>query len=455
MDEGAGRGPGAGLTDDDVAREITSLGAHVAAATSRLLDLLAIADERGIWQDWDAKSLAQFASWLTGMSPHRSRLHAEVATKILQWPETKKALARGTISFCQAASITSTDAPGFDQDLVNIACSASSAQLQRVTRSYRRALAIGGFENGAHRRTYLDYFYDDDGFVIRGRLERDDGAVVKTALDAAADALFRRRSEEDTSDDEELRVLERDERNAAALVAVARDSLAATTATSGGDCHQVVVHVDAATFAGATDDDAEIEGAGAVDADTARRIACDASIVALLKDGDRMLSAGRRSRRPSRAIRRALRARDKMCRFPGCANNRYLDHHHMRPVVDNGETSVDNLVLVCSWHHKLLHKRRYRVALDEGGVPLFTRPDGTRVQSVAARPTASPTDVINGNRARGVDVHRPPAVPEDAGRRIDWVEAIHTIFFQPANRPQLPPDVRKHCDRTDPPPGGG
>ena len=66
-------------------------------------------------------------------------------------------------------------------------------------------------------------------------------------------------------------------------------------------------------------------------------------------------------------MRRALRARDKGCRFPGCTNTRFVDGHHIKHWADGGVTSLDNLVLLCRHHHHLVH---------EGGFACEKSPDG-------------------------------------------------------------------------------
>jgi hypothetical protein len=55
-------------------------------------------------------------------------------------------------------------------------------------------------------------------------------------------------------------------------------------------------------------------------------------------------------------MRRALRVRDKGCRFPGCTNTRFVDGHHIQHWADGGETSLDNLVMLCRHHHHLVHE---------------------------------------------------------------------------------------------------
>ena len=84
-----------------------------------------------------------------------------------------------------------------------------------------------------------------------------------------------------------------------------------------------------------------------VSPETARRLACDAATVAMRHGPDgEILDVGRKTRTISPALRRALAARDRQCRFPGCQNRR-CDAHHVRHWADGGATALDNLVLLC------------------------------------------------------------------------------------------------------------
>ena len=84
-----------------------------------------------------------------------------------------------------------------------------------------------------------------------------------------------------------------------------------------------------------------------VSAETARRMACDAATVSMHHGrGGEVLDVGRRTRTISPALRRALAARDRQCRFPGCGNLR-CDAHHLEHWADGGRTALDNLVLLC------------------------------------------------------------------------------------------------------------
>ena len=101
-------------------------------------------------------------------------------------------------------------------------------------------------------------------------------------------------------------------------------------------------------------------------AETARRLACDAGIVALLHRGGRALDVGRKTRSIPPALRRALSARDRGCRFPGCDRAR-VDAHHIEHWARGGETSLENLVHLCRHHHGLVHEGGFAVERTSGG----------------------------------------------------------------------------------------
>lgn len=161
-----------------------------------------------------------------------------------------------------------------------------------------------------------------------------------------------------------------------ALVAIAQAYLAGGAdegMASTADHYQVVVHVDEAALHG---------GAGRADAplETVKRLACDASLVVVTEDErGAPLSVGRKQRTVSAPIRRALWSRDRGCTFPGCHRTRFVDAHHVHHWAEGGETSVDNLVLLCSHHHRLLHEGGYRIRRDYQGEWYFVRADGRAI----------------------------------------------------------------------------
>ena len=140
--------------------------------------------------------------------------------------------------------------------------------------------------------------------------------------------------------------------------------------------YQVMVHCDAATLAAEGEPGrSDLDGIR-VAAETSRRVACDAAVVAMVhaKDGS-VLNVGRRTRTIPPHIRRALEERDRGCRFPGCAC-RFTEAHHVKHWADGGETSLRNTLLLCRRHHRAVHEGRVKVSVNGDGMVLFFTPKG-------------------------------------------------------------------------------
>jgi hypothetical protein len=190
-------------------------------------------------------------------------------------------------------------------------------------------------------------------------------------------------------------------RRADALALVAECALGAgLDRGTAGNRYQVVLHVDASVLQ--EDSSANVEGAGQaaielgtgatyVSAETSRRLACDASVVVMRHGADgSTLDVGRRTRTIPSALRRALSARDRHCRFPGCTARR-CDAHHVRHWAAGGPTRLENLLQLCRRHHRTVHEGRFRVTWAENGQPVFVRPDGVRLDPAPRlRAPASP-----------------------------------------------------------------
>ena len=114
-----------------------------------------------------------------------------------------------------------------------------------------------------------------------------------------------------------------------------------------------------------------------VDPEVARRIACDAVISRMvLSARSEPLDIGRKSPVIPAPMRRALQLRDHRCRFLRCGRPpRWSDGHHITHWADGGPTCLDNLVLLCRAHHRMIHRSGFGVVM-QAGRPVFFRPDG-------------------------------------------------------------------------------
>ncbi len=153
---------------------------------------------------------------------------------------------------------------------------------------------------------------------------------------------------------------------------------------SGEDRSLVVVHVSSENLGNVpagTSQPAEavcqIENVGSIETATAQKLACDNPVLGAVVDKHgRVLALGRTRRLVSTAQRRALMIRDHgMCQYPGCHQTRHLKAHHLIPWILGGRTDLENLILLCQWHHTAVHEGGISISNDPDGW-LFTKPDG-------------------------------------------------------------------------------
>ena len=348
-------------------REIGELAAHIHAATCRWLLLVAELDRREGWAEWGCRSCADWLSLRCGVALGAAREHVRVARRLGELSLVRDAFAEGRLSYSKVRAISRVKSDGCEAELLDLALHATAAQLERIVRSYRGAAAAElGTVNAAHAQRHLSWFWDDDGsLVISGRLPAADGALLLQALEAAREQLRRgdpaqvsaetSEREEETDRDEPRRS------NADALVAVADASLGTgAPGRSGGDRYQVVVHTEIAALGeDRPTGHSELQNGPALCTDSARRLACDASLVSIVERNGRPLNVGRKTRTIPPALRRALGSRNGGCRFPGCNQRRWIDAHHIHHWAHGGETKLSNLVLLCRHHHRLLHEGGY------------------------------------------------------------------------------------------------
>ena len=184
---------------------------------------------------------------------------------------------------------------------------------------------------------------------------------------------------------------------------------------------------------------AVLEDAGGlrVSAETARRLACDAGRVVMTHGAaGQVLDVGRKTRTIPPALRRALAARDRRCRFPGCTARR-CDAHHVRHWAHGGATRLDNLVQLCRRHHRAVHEGGLRVMLDDAGAVRFTRADGRPLPEVPEPPRwtgAALAPVDARLAAAGIAIGPGAALPAWTGERLDLGWAM-SVLWRPRASP--------------------
>jgi hypothetical protein len=102
-------------------------------------------------------------------------------------------------------------------------------------------------------------------------------------------------------------------------------------------------------------------------------------VTRVLLDQDSMvIDVGRAKPRIVGATRKALKLRDQHCRWPGCERPAsFCDGHHLTHWIDGGETNLDNLVLLCRRHHRMVHEGGWRLIKTEGANVMVVAPTVT------------------------------------------------------------------------------
>lgn len=367
---------------------ITELSAHIHAATFRLLKLIREYDQCKGWAQPGLRSCAHWLNWKCGIGLGAAREKVRVAHALNGLPLISAAFREGRISFSKVRAMTRVATPKNEEYLMMIARHGTAAHVERLVRHYRQVKRSEALKEENRRHAFRElqlYAVDDGSFIIKGRLTPEQGALLKKALESGMDETF-----EEIKNDPAETTSEANpspnfaSRRADALVRVAEAYLSETSKHSdGGDRYLVHIHTDAETLRVTGEGaEAEVEGCGCVSAETSRRMSCDAGVVHWLENSEgEPLSVGRKTRTIPPAIRRALKRRDGGCRFPGCTCTRFVDAHHIRHWADGGETSMNNLVLLCRHHHRLVHEGGFSVNREPGNGIQFVNASGKVIPS--------------------------------------------------------------------------
>ena len=372
---------------DRLGERIAELSARIQAATYELLVLIRAFDEGAGWNGGFGgfRSCAHWLNWRTGLALGAAREKVRVARALGELPRLSSAMQRGNLSYSKVRALTRVATPANESALLDFARCATAEHVERLVRAWRRVDRVSEVadDRRRHESRHLETWVDDDWMVvIRGRLSPEVAAVVRCALEAAADRL---RQE----------------------VAVGQSALEG------------------------------MEGLR-VSAGTSRRLACDAATVVMRHGrGGRVLDVGRKRRTISPALRRALTSRDPGCRFPGC-QARHCDAHHVRRWAAGGATRLDNLVRLCRHHHRAVREEGFTVTLQPDGTARFCRPGGRPL------PTAPPAPRWDGPPLAptlahldeaGITIDPRTGLPHWLGERLDEVWVIDVMWKPRARVP--------------------
>ena len=234
---------------------------------------------------------------------------------------------------------------------------------------------------------------------VDGLFEAEAGRVLRHAVDD----LVRVQRLDDTGRTP-------DQRRADAIVELA-NAYNAGTVTGGRERPQILVTVDVEQLAERVGGRALLDTGETITIETARRLACDADIAAVLVKGDHeILDLGRTKRVASNAQYKAFVIRDGGCRFPGCDRPPgWTQAHHIVEWPDGGHTDLDNLVLLCLTHHHLIHHQHWRIEGTANTLKIHP-PEGTGARASPVR-ISGPSTEAHASRRRPSDLPAGPRSP--------------------------------------------
>ncbi len=444
---------------EQLGAEITELCSYLYAAEARLLTLIREFDQKEYWADLGLCSCAHWLNFKCGIGMNAAREKVRVAHALAGLPNISEGFAKGELSYSKVRAMTRIANETNEDYLMMIAHHGTAHHVEKLVSKYRTAKRSQDAEvaNDQYRNREVTHYYDHDGcLVIKARMPAEQGALIVKALEMAMDADFvgaglardavgaglaptRALARENdvtavTSDEPEPIAA----RRADALAEIAETYLNSSESSgSTADRYQVIVHVCPKGTSTAdqvpSGQTSHIEDGPHVPAVTSRRIACDSTLVAIKEDENgEPLSIGRRSRSIPPPMRRALRVRDKGCRFPGCTNTRFVDGHHIKHWVDGGETSLDNLVLLCRHHHHLVHEGGFVCEKDGNGEVRFRDQRAQPLEPLTVLPGLPAGDDVQ----RWVDREFFEANIDSetctakwyAGDSMDWQMAVSALF---------------------------
>ena len=348
---------------DEIEQGLTHFGGLYSAAAAELCALIQAADRSQMWMGDGARSLSEWVSLRLRIRFATAKRLVSVARRLESLPHLFESFACGDLSLDQVDAISMMANPETEQGLIEEALGWSNHQLDR--RARQSDPPTGDDERTVWERRRLVRQWNLDASELRfwGNLPGDAGQILDTAVQ---DGLQR------IPENPETGVFDPVETRAADVLV----ELAATTGDQSAP-PQVTIHTDLEALTSQLPSISELASGALVANETARRLCCDAVVETVIHDRDNItIGVGRNSRTVPGWLRRQVEYRDGYrCRWVGCGARHWLQVHHVIHWADRGPTNLDNLVLLCGYHHRFLHHHGWTITNTGNGRFVFRRPD--------------------------------------------------------------------------------
>ncbi len=357
-----------------IRQRLKLLSQEISSQHADLLELLVRFDDQ---QGWKSSGASHCAAWMNaeiGISTQLSWEYLRVGRQLQSLPTLQALFRVGKLSWSKVRLITRVADSDTEKTLCHAALDASVSEVKRLCEGYRWRDESNGEDIDDAENARAIQQWNSRSFTWR---EASNGSTqIQLVLPPELAQAFLNSVEhclgELGSADNSM-----SQRRADAAVLMAESSLqSAGQAIATADRYQVSVIVDETELTSKNNPATPakrptINGAGPIARETAKRLACDCSMIVTKTRNGEPVDIGRKSRIWPNAMARAIKERDQRCVWPGCDHSRHLHIHHMQHWADGGATSIDNGVCLCSHHHTLVHEGGYKVeavAHDEDGV---------------------------------------------------------------------------------------
>ncbi len=423
--------------------EISGFASRLAAATARWLIWIAAYDRREGWRSWEAKSCAHWLNWHCGVAPRTAREHLQIAHKLEAFPLLREAFAAGELSYSKVRALARVVESVNEADLIDLARRSTASQLERVVGKMPKLDDAadesdpGESNGGASNGDEIRFTYNGDGTmtmaVTRPVAEL---ASARAAIESkTADFIAREQNDGETRSD----VIDRLGGINVIKADVATGLITGTIDAPRGVESTVLVVADIDALRGADDRAESTVDSQRVEPAVVQRLCCDGIIQAALIDGNGVEQAtGSEQRIVPRRLRRLLERRDHgMCQHPGCESTIRLHAHHVVHWANGGPTELENLVLLCHYHHHSVHEGGWNIVGHPGGWR-FVDPNGNPHSVPVLRlPTTRPLPSSTAEPVPGT------AAPlAGSGERADLNFIADVVISNTALRKEL---LGQHC----------
>ena len=430
-----------GMDDDTLAAAVATLAAHIHAATWRLLVLIAELDRRKLWAAQGAMSCAHWLGWACGIDAHTAREKVRVARALEHLPLLSEALSKGELGYSKVRALTRVATPDNEANLLEIGRHGTAGQVEKFARLYRQASRANETDraDAQHRERGLTFWHEEDGTVVlHGRFPPEMAARILSALEAAMaptrpSSRPRRRARSPPGAPQRTSHVGRRSRSRRSPRAGPMRSRGWPSGCSRRATPRPSRRTGTRSWCTWTPRCSRGAGPGGAKSSLTRPLrgrrrgvfaAMRASSPrSMARAASRSPSAGAPAPFPPRCAARSSSATADAA-SPGAPPPTGCTDITCGTGPRGGETSLDNLVLLCPFHHRLVHEGGFDVHRLDDGAYRFVSPQGWTVRPPQAPGTLSPEVIVGHNESLGLAIDARTATARWDGLPVDYHQGI-------------------------------